>query len=246
MKNISHQDLLTNVESDTVYNNCTFYLGEKQSFAIANSYFRNCGFYNSGLFTRLENSFFHNCEFIGKFALEITNKSLIHLSPDIGNLSFLTHLTVCAPLESLPEEIKKLSNLQELNLHQCCFTQLPKQIGDLDSLITLNLSGCRITSLPKEIHKLTHLRHLNLNATLCAKLPRQIGSLSNLRHLHMWDMSLDHLPIEMSNLKQLEYAGGSIRSSDKILLQALLPKCNVVNVDEEVQYSSTNLDVRFE
>ncbi len=74
-------------------------------------------------------------------------------------------------LESIPDSISKLTNLQDLNLESNQFRFLPESIGSLTNLKNLNLSFNNLTFLPESIGSLTNLHTLNLsfnkNLTSC-------------------------------------------------------------------------------
>src|SRR3990172_8992280 len=63
-------------------------------------------------------------------------------------------------LTSLPPEIDRLINLQELYCANNQLTSLPPEIGHLTKLRELNCSGNHLISLPSEIGRLTNLQKL--------------------------------------------------------------------------------------
>lgn len=64
--------------------------------------------------------------------------------------------------ETLPAEIKNLSNLKILNLANNQMTNLPAELGQLKYLEELNLSNNNFTGLPHELGNLKNLKTLNL------------------------------------------------------------------------------------
>ena len=63
---------------------------------------------------------------------------------------------------ALPGEIRKLTNLEELNASDNKLTGIPAEIGQLGKLRTADFSGNSITGLPLEIGNLTNLETLDL------------------------------------------------------------------------------------
>ncbi len=81
--------------------------------------------------------------------LELREKSLRYLPPEIGNLANLQILNLSGnQLTMLPKEIGNLANLMELNLQGNQLTGLPTEIGNLANLRTLYLRGNQLTVLP--------------------------------------------------------------------------------------------------
>jgi Leucine-rich repeat (LRR) protein len=66
---------------------------------------------------------------------------------------------------SLKAEIRKLSDLEVLDISNNDFTGLPAEIGQLSKLKTLNVSNNPITGLPREIGQLQNLELFNLLGT---------------------------------------------------------------------------------
>lgn len=64
---------------------------------------------------------------------------------------------------ALPAEIRKLSNLEELNVSNNKMTGLPAEIGQLKKLLILNYANNQITGLPLELGNLTQLQVLDLS-----------------------------------------------------------------------------------
>lgn len=88
-------------------------------------------------------------------------------------------------LQSLPENIGKLSTLRGLNLANNKFTKLPDSIGDLAGLTDLNVSFNGIRWLPESFKQLNALQVLQLadNPSLNA-LP-EFTHFPNLRRLNI-------------------------------------------------------------
>eukprot|EP01018_Ginkgo_biloba_P022304 Gb_22492 [translate_table: standard] len=111
-------------------------------------------------------------------------------------------------LKNLPEEIRYLSRLKELDLTGCECAQLPQSLGDLNALQKLTLEGCQsVKELPQSLVKLRSLKCLELQfCESLTNLPAEIGSLSSLEMLDLSSCtSLKELPSSFCNLSSLQY-----------------------------------------
>jgi len=104
-------------------------------------------------------------------------------------------------LKSLPTEIGKLINLQELNLFSSGLIEIPAEIGNLVNLQVLYLAFNNITELPPEIGKLINLNKLEIyRDTLLYSLPYEIGNLINLDTMYLVGNNFKTLPNSIVNL----------------------------------------------
>nr|XP_029117674.1 putative disease resistance protein RGA3 [Elaeis guineensis] len=91
---------------------------------------------------------------------------------------------VYEPTEKAEHEIERLGQLRVLDWNCTGLESLPEPIGRLQNLQTLNLSLCKsLHMLPKAITSLCNLRCLRLEETLLTHLPKGIGRLRNLIYL---------------------------------------------------------------
>ncbi|KAI9270852.1 hypothetical protein BY458DRAFT_509956 [Sporodiniella umbellata] len=120
-------------------------------------------------------------------SIDLSERSLIELSPAIQNFKNLTSLVLA-------------------NNH---LTVLPKQIGFLKSLCVLNISNNKITTLPETIGLLTKLKTLYAHQNQLQTLPASIGQLSELSRLDVDENQIMALPKELSELSQLTSLGVS-------------------------------------
>ncbi len=143
--------------------------------------------------------------------LDLNDKNLISLPPQIGQLTNLTRLHLSRNnLRSLPPEIGQLTNLKELYLSGDLLDfsldsliSLPPEIGQLTSLTTLDVRNTNIISLPPEIGQLTNLAALELRNNKLTSLPSEIGQLTNLTTLDVRFNNLTSLPSEIGQLTNL-------------------------------------------
>jgi len=129
-------------------------------------------------------------------------------------------------LESLPNEIFSLKNLQELFICVDKLKYLSPQISGLEKLRDLTIHDTQIRSLPSEIGKLQNLHWLNIWRNSLETLPSEIGDLIHLDELILHDNQLQVLPPEIGNLKNLKYL-----SLENNKLQTLPHELQNLNLD---------------
>ncbi|KAH0711335.1 hypothetical protein KY289_007294 [Solanum tuberosum] len=128
--------------------------------------------------------------------------NLVSLPSSICKLKGLVRLNVseCSKLESLPEEIGDLENLEELHASNTLISRPPSSIvclNKLKSLKELDLSHCNIIDggLSEDIGSLSSLQRLNLSGNNFEYLPRSIAQLGALEYLNLSDCErLTQLP----------------------------------------------------
>ena len=136
--------------------------------------------------------------------LDLSNKGLTVLPPEIAQLTNLTELNLSSnQLTALPPEIGQLTNLRELNLYDNRLTALPPEIGQLTNLMKLDLLMNQLTALPPGIGQLANLWVLYLHGNQLAMLPPVIGQLTNLTELNIIGNRLTALPPEIGQLTNL-------------------------------------------
>lgn len=100
----------------------------------------------------------------------------------------------------LPQALRKLVNLEELNLGRNSLTSVPEQVASLRNLRKLKLDYSELHQLPAFIGNLTKLRELSLVGNSGIELPQ---SLTNIRGLTI-HMGNNRLSIEdQKKLKRL-------------------------------------------
>ncbi|MFN5347008.1 MAG: leucine-rich repeat domain-containing protein [Bacteroidota bacterium] len=134
-------------------------------------------------------------------------------------------------LKVVPDDIKKLPNLQWLKLEKNNLKDIPPWIGDLVNLQYLDLSNNDLIELPSSIGKLENVYYLGLNRNLIENLPHEMGQMKNLQVLEMWDNELEAIPEEMKNLHNLqvlELRGILFSNDEQMQIESLLPDTKVM------------------
>ncbi|XP_075080786.1 TMV resistance protein N-like isoform X2 [Nicotiana tabacum] len=168
------------------------------------------------------------------FAME----NLVALPSSICRLKSLVSLNVseCSKLESLPEEIGDLDNLEELDARWTLISRPPSSIVRLKKLKILMFGlfkhGGVYFEFPPVAEGLRSLEHLDLSYCnlIDGGLPEDIGSLSSLKKLDLSRNNFEHLPRSIAQL-------GALQSLDLIecksltQLPGLPPELNDLRVD---------------
>ncbi|XP_006351698.1 TMV resistance protein N-like [Solanum tuberosum] len=161
-------------------------------------------------------------------------ENLLSLPSSICKLKGLVklHVSKCSKLESLPEEIGDLENLEYLDASYTLISRPPSSIVWLNklksltfkkyksedrvnfvfppvseglcSLQELDLSYCNLI-IPEDIESLSSLKHLNLSGNNFEHFPRSIFELGALRSLNLSDCKrLTQLPEDIGCLSSLK------------------------------------------
>ncbi|KAL3355211.1 hypothetical protein AABB24_019344 [Solanum stoloniferum] len=140
--------------------------------------------------------------------------NLVSLPSSICKSKGLVKLSVkrCSKLESLPEEIGDLENLEKLDARDTLISRPPSSIIRLNKLKSLTFGKQKPEDtvnfvFPQVNEGLLSLEILNLNYCniIDGGLPEDIGSLSSLKELNLKGNNFDHLPRSISQLGALEY-----------------------------------------
>ncbi|MCP4442468.1 MAG: hypothetical protein GY810_26480 [Aureispira sp.] len=135
-------------------------------------------------------------------------------------------------LGKFPEEIFKMTNLQELTITGNKIEELPAQISNLKKLEHLKLGGNPIKAVPESIGKLRYLKTFELNNAELAtsgypasianlkmlerftcvscdltKFPVEITQLPNLKNVNLNSNEITVIPVEIGNMKSIEELG---------------------------------------
>ncbi|RYR25226.1 hypothetical protein Ahy_B02g058875 [Arachis hypogaea] len=88
------------------------------------------------------------------------------------------------PLYSLPNSIGELIHLRYLDLSYTCIQTLPEELCNLYNLQTLKLKKCRwLMKLPNNMQDLVNLRHLDIEGAGLEEMPKGISKMRDLQFL---------------------------------------------------------------
>ncbi|KAJ6882823.1 disease resistance protein RGA4 isoform X1 [Populus alba x Populus x berolinensis] len=119
-------------------------------------------------------------------------------------------------IKEIPKEVGKLIHLRHLNLASCMVLEsLPETICDLCNLQSLDVTWCRsLKELPKAIGKLLKLRHLLIDDSGVAFIPKGIERITCLRTLDWFTVcgggENESKAANLRELKNLNHIGGSL------------------------------------
>ena len=140
-----------------------------------------------------------------KTDLDLSNKGLRRLPPEIGLLTHMRRLTLEGNrLTTLPPEIGDLRELRSLDVSDNWLSVLPPEIGRLSHLSELFAYDNHLIALPPELTQLSHLKVLELHRNLLTVLPSKIGELGALRDLGLIGNRLRALPSDVGRLVHLQ------------------------------------------
>nr|XP_033512139.1 TMV resistance protein N-like isoform X5 [Nicotiana tomentosiformis] len=163
-------------------------------------------------------------------------RNLVALPSSICRLKSLISLSVldCSKLESLPEEIGDLDNLEELDARGTLISRPPSTILRLNKLKILKFGvrdGVHF-EFPPVAEGLRSLVHLNLSDCnlIDGGLPEDIGSLSSLKELYLNGNNFEHLPRSIAQLGALRIL--DLKECKRLTqLPELPPELNELHVD---------------
>lgn len=105
-------------------------------------------------------------------------------------------------LQTVPNELLRFSNLEELNLSKNKLKSLPEGFV-FDHLEVLNLSKNRFTEFPTTLCKNKGLKQLFMGKNKISKIPTCISHLTNLVILDLWYNTISEIPDSITELKKL-------------------------------------------
>lgn len=108
-------------------------------------------------------------------------------------------------IDSIPDRISELVNLEKLYLGRNNLKYLPASIGELKNLKILQVQYNQLESLPEELSEMTSLEQLWLNQNGLRSLPQSLGNLKNLEVLQVKYNQLDSIPNSIGDCESLKF-----------------------------------------
>jgi internalin A len=108
-------------------------------------------------------------------------------------------------LRTLPESVRTLTWLKQLDLHNNHITQLPDWLGALIQLRQLDLATNPIEALPASLGHLTQLETLRMGGAPSSAEQKALGQLESLRSLDLSRMGLTQVPDWVRRLRNLQF-----------------------------------------
>lgn len=130
----------------------------------------------------------------------------------------------------LPESLKFLKNLQDLQIENCVLDSFPKQLFKIKSLVYFYLANTNTHYLSKHFERLPNLEVLIIENNPIAQIPNTIYLSKKLRFISLRNNKLSKLPdtiSQLENLVMLDLRGNPFTKEDIEILKALLPGCEV-------------------
>ncbi len=164
--------------------------------------------------------------------LVLERKDFIEFPKEIYEFPGLKHLLFSSnsnPL-TLPDDIDRLTLIEELRLVNNGISLLPDTIGNLKKLKRLDLTANKLTRIPSSIGKLTSLEFLNLSSNQLSSIPSELGNLVSLKELYLENNNLTTLPDQIRDLKgpiSLYLEGNNFSKAEQQRIKSLLPSASI-------------------
>lgn len=135
--------------------------------------------------------------------LEVLNKGLTKIPENILRLRGLKGLYINGNnwnnnnLDSLPDELFKMENLEIVDLSYCNIKVLNSQVSNLKKLKELNIAHNKITSLPNELFYLREISNLYIQNNALTEISSEIVNLRQLKYIDVSNNPIIYLSPEV-------------------------------------------------
>lgn len=123
--------------------------------------------------------------------------------PEIERLKNLTHLEMSTGMTEIPDEIAKLTKLQNLSMTRGKLHKISPKIADLKALKDIDLFSNQFTSFPRVLLELQGLERLKIGGNQISSIPDDINRLENLNYLGISVTPVTTLPESIIGMKNL-------------------------------------------
>ena len=138
--------------------------------------------------------------------LILASNWLTELSEDIKELSALSVLDIHDNrLESLPQSLGSLDNLVKLDVSRNKLKEFPLCISRLRSLVSLHIEYNEMVQIGPDVGNLRKLEELDISNNQLPDLPPEIGCLAKVSKLNVSNNRLKQLPPEIGCMDGLRY-----------------------------------------
>ncbi|MFB5761922.1 leucine-rich repeat domain-containing protein [Paenibacillus medicaginis] len=153
-------------------------------------------------------------------------------------------------LTELPEQIRELTELRDLEIFEQDLYRLPAGLFELSKLERLKIMTADLESIPASVAKLKNLKELRIycgssdrptptfrlkpkEQISLNRIPPEIGELEQLEHLSIHYTSIHELPLELERLKHLRFLDlGNCMIKRKPAFLNRMKKLEYVNVSQ--------------
>ncbi|XP_046875488.1 leucine-rich repeat and death domain-containing protein 1-like isoform X2 [Hypomesus transpacificus] len=138
--------------------------------------------------------------------LDISQNLLSKLPANIGEIHTLQHFNLRENrfTGALPKPLYELHSLIHLDLSGNAIQTVPEGISGLQNLQVLFLRGNRLDEFPLELHHLKSVRVLDLSDNLLGRISTELKGLRELRDLNLSNNQFFLFPAKVCDLKSLE------------------------------------------
>ncbi len=183
-------------------------------------------------------------------SLYFLGEELESIPNEIGKLTSLNSLSIWSymygKITSIPDEIEKLKNLESLTLMVGKgLENLNEKIFNLTNLKTLDLSNNNISYIDEDINNLINLETLNLSDNNIYSLDGDIDKLTNLKNLNLSKNKLTNFNEKILNLNNLAYCDLSFNQIDYISFENVKDiNLSILNISNN-NIQNINIDKLF-
>lgn len=167
-------------------------------------------------------------------SLDLSNRDLIELPHEIGELTSLEHLDLSYNnIREIPPTIGRLVNLKTLLLLRNKIKVLPAEIGFLRELNLIDISHNCFETIPKEIGHLSQLRSLDASYGQIKTLPLEFIELLSLKELFLEENPFEFPPQKV--VKRGLYATMHFLTTERKRIDAAKVMLQVFNMPKSLQ-----------